>query len=309
MEMSSFWRIFFSTSYTDPYYYHNSTSDASRWRKFGQNDGISVTMLFDHNKICIVYITIEKSTQADIPVNTQQKQIWDRYQVHKNNGDVHIMSNYRPISVIGHIAKMVEQLVRFQLVAYLEEHAFISTDQPAYLKGHSTQTSLHRVIDDWLENIDDNQTTGVCLLDISECFDTISHHILRQKLRMYGIKNTELEWFSSYLSNRKQAALCHNELSSSVDITTGVPQGSVLGPFLFLLFINDISNFTTDDCVTNLFADDAMIYASGDSVNEVNLKLQNCLNNISACIERIDWELIATNLRLCLSEVRLNWSH
>ena len=99
---------------------------------------------------------------------------------------------------------------------------------------------------------------------------------------MYGITNTELEWFSSYLSNRKQAALCHNELSSSVDITTGVPQGSVLGPFRFLLFINDIANFTTDDCVTNLFADDAMIYASGDSVNEVKLKLQNCLNDISA---------------------------
>ena len=159
-------------------------------------------------------------------------------------------------------------------MVYLEEHVFISTDQSAYLKGHSAQTSLHRVIDDWLENVNDNQTTGVCLLDISKCFDTISHHILLQKLRMYGIKNTELEWFSSYLSNRIQAVLCHNELSSSVDITTGVPQGSVLGPFLFLLFINDISNFTTDGCVTNLFADDAMIYASGDSVNEVKLKLQ-----------------------------------
>ena len=112
--------------------------------------------------------------------------------VYKDNGDVN-MSNYRRISVIGHIAKMVEQLVRSQLVSYLEEHAFISPDQSAYLKGHSTQTSLHRVIDDWLENINDNQTTGVCLLDISKCFDTISHHILLQKLSMYGIKDTELE--------------------------------------------------------------------------------------------------------------------
>ena len=98
---------------------------------------------------------------------------------------------------------------------------------------------------------------------------------------MYGIKNTELEWFSSYLGKRKQTVLCHNKLSSFVDITSGVPQGSVLGPFLFLLFINDISNFTTDGCVTNLFADDAMIYASGDSVSEVQLKLQSCLINIS----------------------------
>ena len=99
---------------------------------------------------------------------------------------------------------MVELLVRSQLVSYLEEHAFISTDQSAYLKGHSTQTSLHRVIDDWLENINDNQTTGVCLLDISKCFDTISHRILLQKLSMYGIKHTALEWFSSYLDKRKQ---------------------------------------------------------------------------------------------------------
>ena len=103
--------------------------------------------------------------------------------VYKNNGDVNIMSNYRPISVIGHIAKMVEQLVRSQLVSYLEEHAFISPDQSAYLKGHSTQTSFHRVIDDWLENMNENQTTGVCLLDISKCFDTISHHILFQKIK------------------------------------------------------------------------------------------------------------------------------
>ena len=202
--------------------------------------------------------------------------------VYKNNGDINIMSNYRPISVIGHIAKLVEQLLRSQLVSYLEEHAFISTDQSAYLKGHSTQTSLYRVIDDWLENINDNQTTGVCLLDISKCFDTISHRILLQKIRMYGIKHTELEWFSSYLDKRKQTVFCHNKISSLVDIITGVPQGSVLGPFLFLLFINDISNFTTHGCVTNLFADDAMIYASGDSVSEVQRKLQSCLSNISS---------------------------
>ena len=96
--------------------------------------------------------------------------------------------------------------------------------------------------------------------------------MLHQKLRMYGIKNAELEWFSSYLSNSKQAVLCHI-MTFQVDITTGVPHVSVLAPFVFLLFINDISKFMTDGCVTNLFADEAMFCASGDSVNGVNLKL------------------------------------
>ena len=152
--------------------------------------------------------------------------------VFKNNADVDVMSNYRPISVIGHITKMVEQLVRSQHVNYLEEHSFITPDQSAYLIGHSTQTSLHRVIDDWLENINENQITGVCLLDISKCFDTISHSILLQKISMYGIKQQELKWFSSYLDRRKQAVLCHNELSSFVNMwrTTG---GLFLDHFYF----------------------------------------------------------------------------
>ena len=90
---------------------------------------------------------------------------------------------------------MVEQSVRSQLVSYLEEHAFISPDQSAYLKGHSTQTSLHRVIGDWLENMNDNQITGVCLLDISKCFDTISHHLSLQKSSKYDIKNQNWKVF------------------------------------------------------------------------------------------------------------------
>ena len=99
---------------------------------------------------------------------------------------------------------------------------------------------------------------------------------------MYGIKHQELKWFSSYLDNRKQAVLCHNKLWCFVDVTCGVPQWSVLGPFLFLLFINEISQFTTDGCLTNLYADDSIIYASGDNILQVQQKLQQCVKNISS---------------------------
>ena len=137
------------------------------------------------------------------------------------------------LCLIGHIAKLVEQLIRNQRVAYSDEHSFITPDQFAYLKGHSTQTSLHRVIDDWLENVNESQITGNCKLDIAKCFDPIDHDLLLKKLSLYGIKNVELEWFKSYLHQR----LCNGKLSSFVDNSSGVQQGSVIGPFLFLLLL------------------------------------------------------------------------
>lgn len=201
--------------------------------------------------------------------------------IYKNNGDMLDKNNYRPISVIGHIAKILEQLVQSQLLEYLQSHCFISADQSAYLARHSTQTCLHRAVDDWLENVNENQITGAILLDISKCFDVIDHNILLQKLSKYGIKEHENHWFKSYLTGRKQAVTCHNSLSEYLTIDTGVPQGSVLGPFLFLLFINDVANFVTDGGISNLFADDNFIYVCGDSVNEVQCKLQRILDSVS----------------------------
>ena len=166
------------------------------------------------------------------------------------------------IIVIGHIAT-IEYLVSYQIIDFLEEH-FISMDQSAYIKIYSTQTSLHRVIDDWLETVNDGAIyiTIACMLDISKSFDSTNHTILLQNLEMYGITSTELKRFSSYLRGRKQVVKFHQETSEFCDITCGAPQGSVLGPILFLLFINDISNFAVEGCVLNMYADDVIIYIS-----------------------------------------------
>ena len=130
----------------------------------------------------------------------------------KDDGDVNDKNNYLPISVIDHIAK-IESLVSYQTIDVLEEHSFISMDQSAYLKRHSTQTSLHRVLDDRIGNVNDCAIMGTCLLDISKCFDSINHTIRLKKSEMCGITSTELTWLSSYLRGRKQVVKFHQETS------------------------------------------------------------------------------------------------
>ena len=201
--------------------------------------------------------------------------------VYKQAGDINMPGNYRPISVIGHIAKMIETLIGVQMIDYLEEYNFISIDQSAYLKRHSTITSLHRVIDDLLESMNDEMLIGAVFYDISKCFDSINHSLLLRKMFKYGFRGIEQTWFKSYLNSRKQKVNLNGQQSSFLLITDGVPPGSVLGPLLFLLFINDISNFTTDYCSLNLFADDSISYVAAYNISELQMKLQKCVDSIS----------------------------
>ena len=241
-------------------------------------------------RIAAVHISHTLTTVLNQSINTGDvHNDWKKARVtpiYKNNGDLCDKNNYRPISVIGHIAKILEKLVLSQLLVYLTEHSFISPDQSAYLARHSTQTCLHRAVDDWLENINDDQITGAVLLDISKCFDVIDHDLLLKKLDRYGIRDVALRWFSSYLTKRTQSVICHGSLSMFLDVNMGVPQGSVLGPFLFLLFINDVTNFVTDGGVSNLFADDNFIYVSGKSVEEVKRRLQSILDVVADWYKR-----------------------
>ena len=122
-----------------------------------------------------------------------------------DDSDINTPSDYRPISVISHLAKILERLANNQLIKFLEDTKVISCDQSAYLQGHSTQTSLHRVIEDIHENMDAGEFSAACLFDISKCFDSINPRLLLTKLEKYGIRNKALAWFKSYLSDRTQA--------------------------------------------------------------------------------------------------------
>ena len=205
--------------------------------------------------------------------------------VYKEKGDIRDMSNYRPISVIGHISKLFESKVHEQLQKYLQLNNYISNDQSAYLKQHNTQTALHRVVDDWIDNICSKSFTGICSFDIKKCFDSIDHSLLLAKMKLYGIRAHELNWFEDYLSDRRQVVRCHNKQSEPKCVSVGVPQGSVLGPLLFVLFVNDISQHV-GLATANLYADDTLIYINAESEAEINEKLQGCVDKVSEWYEK-----------------------
>jgi hypothetical protein len=214
---------------------------------------------------------------------------------YKGKGDPLEKTNYRPLSVIAHLAKLSESVVHKQLLDYLTEHKFISIDQFAYLKRHSTQTCLHRLMDDILENVNENEKTALCFLDIRKCFDTINHDLLLTKLSKYGILNKEFNWFKSYLSDRTQVVINNNIISSECTLNIGVPQGTILGPILFLLFVNDLSNVIQNANI-NIFADDVVVYCSDANVNNLQINMQSQMNNVFNWYQR---NRLALSLEKC----------
>ena len=156
---------------------------------------------------------------------------------------------------------------------YLCENSLLKNDQFAYVKYQSTVNALHTVVDIALNNINNSMLTGIVQLDLRKGFDTINHKILLYKLQKYGINANCLSWFQSYLNNRKQIVKCNNKLSVPCNLTIGVPQGTILGPTLFILYINDFSTFV-DPVICLRYADDTSLVAWGKNIIEIQEKLQ-----------------------------------
>ncbi len=219
---------------------------------------------------------------SEIPADWKRARVTPIY---KGNGNFDDGNNFRPISVIAYVAKIMERGVQIQFLEYLMSHDFLSVDQSAYIKCHSTLTSLHKVIDEWYEAIDNDELTGVCFLDLSKCFDCIDHTLLLHKLKKYGVLDNEHKWFREYLTDRSQFVSLNGCNSEDSSVSVGVPQGSILGPFLFLIYVNDIS-FEVKNSSCNLYADDSIIYLSDNDSNVVQNKLQADLNNVFNWLKR-----------------------
>ena len=149
-------------------------------------------------------------------------------------------SNYRPISVLPVVSRLFEKLIYDQLYTYLSNNHLLFTGQSGFRLFHSVLTSLLKCTNDWYLNLDKGQYTSVTFIDPKKAFDTVDHQILLQKLRVYGLAGKEINWFQSYLDNRKQCCKVNGHVSKLDNINFRVPQGSCLGPLLFLIYINDL---------------------------------------------------------------------
>ena len=188
-------------------------------------------------------------------------------------GDRAKVGNYRPVSLLPLPGKIIEKIVHNRLSAFLENRNILSNYQSGFRKGFSNVSSVADFTDAIFSGINEQETTMAVFIDLRKAFDTVNHEILCRKLCFYGINSMTLDWCKNYLANRTQTTLANNNRSVPANVSCGVPQGSVLGPLFFILYINDMQN-ALGSINLSLYADDTVLYVTGKNLGEMKINLE-----------------------------------
>mgnify|MGYP001548984872 CR=1 FL=1 len=196
--------------------------------------------------------------------------------LYKGKGSRSLLDNYRPISLTSVCCKSLERILKRKITSHVISMSIISDSQHGFLQNRSTQTQLLECLNDWTSALDERIGIDAIYLDIKKAFDTVSHKKLVAVLSNYGIRGNVLRWIIDFLSNRRQRVRINSSYSDFILVRSGVPQGSVLGPLLFILYINDICR-TVVHCSLKIFADDTKVYfrvrcPSDQTILEIDLE-------------------------------------
>ena len=184
------------------------------------------------------------------------------------SGDIHTISNYRPISLLPQFSKILDKLFVNRLDGFIEKYGLLSDHQYGFRSNRSTSLAVIDFVENISTAIDEKQPSIGVFIDLRKAFDTIDHSLLLQKMERYGIRGVTHNWLRSYLNNRFQYVNINNTESHLRRVTCGVPQGSVLGPKLFILYLNE--NFTVSNNLKIVtFADDTNLLCSGEDMKEL----------------------------------------
>lgn len=211
-------------------------------------------------------------------------------------GDPTDPQNYRPIALTCTICKIMETVIKDQILDYLLSKKLISKHQHGFMRNHSTTTNLLESTHDWIVGLSSSNNIDVVYIDFSKAFDSIVFSKLVCKLQTYGICGKLLAWLSGFIHGRSQCVVLENYLSTVADVISGVPQGSVLGPILFLVFINDVISIRCGDTTVKLFADDLKLYSVYNTTDN-SADLQQSIDKL------VNWS------KLWQLEINLNKCH
>ena len=218
-----------------------------------------------------------------------------------------MLNNYRPISILPIVSKVFEKVLYGELYDYFVVNNLLSQNQFGFRQFHSTASALLDSTNEWFINMDRGQFNIAVFLDLQKAFDTINHYILIKKLYLYGLQKPALNLLGSYLENRFQMCTVNGVWSKKNLVTCGIPQGSILGPLLFLIYINDLPT-SLEHSSSRMFADDTTLTVSGKSLHDVEVAINHDLSNVNQwlCANKLSLNLVKTEYILIGSRHNIN---